>query len=26
MAVERMVQAGACRITTWAYVFELQRD
>jgi len=26
MAVERMVQAGARPITTWAYVSELQRD
>ena len=26
MAVERMVQAGAYPITTWAYVSELQRD
>jgi nicotinamidase-related amidase len=26
MAVERMVQAGAHPITTWAYVSELQRD
>jgi nicotinamidase-related amidase len=26
MAVERMVQAGARRITAWAYVSELQRD
>jgi nicotinamidase-related amidase len=26
MAVERMVQAGACPITTWTYVSELQRD
>jgi hypothetical protein len=25
MAVERMVQAGARPITTWAYVSELQR-
>jgi nicotinamidase-related amidase len=26
MAVERMVQAGARPVTTWAYVSELQRD
>ena len=26
MAVQRMVQAGAVPITTWAYVSELQRD
>jgi len=26
MAVERMAQAGARPITTWAYVSELQRD